>query len=53
MLDPHFVRENLGAVAKAMENRGESLSMEPFQEMDRRRRDLLGEVEALKGELGL
>jgi seryl-tRNA synthetase len=31
-----------------MENRGESLSMEPFQEMDRRRRDLLGEVEALK-----
>ncbi len=48
MLDPHFVRENLDAVAQAMNSRGESLSMEPFREMDRRRRDLLGEVEALK-----
>lgn len=48
MLDPHFVRENLEAVAEAMASRGESLSMEPFQEMDRRRRDLLGEVEELK-----
>ncbi|MBD3867690.1 MAG: serine--tRNA ligase [Acidobacteria bacterium] len=48
MLDPHFVRENLEAVTEAMASRGESLSMEPFQEMDRRRRDLLGEVEELK-----
>ena len=48
MLDPHFVRENLDAVAEAMANRGESLSLEPFKEMDRRRRDLLGEVEELK-----
>jgi seryl-tRNA synthetase len=48
MLDPHFVRENLDAVTAAMESRGETISMEPFQEMDRRRRDLLGEVEALK-----
>ena len=48
MLDLHYVRENLDAVARAMENRGETLSLEPFQAMDRRRRDLLGEVEELK-----
>ena len=48
MLDLHFVRENLDTVARAMTDRGESLSLEPFREMDRRRRDLLGEVEELK-----
>ncbi len=48
MLDLHFVRENPDAVKEALANRGESISMEPFMELDERRRTLLGKVEELK-----
>jgi seryl-tRNA synthetase len=48
MLDLHFVRENMDAVARAMADRGESISLAPFREMDRKRRDLLSQVEELK-----
>jgi len=48
MLDPHFVRDNLDAVTEALKNMGESISMDPFREMDEKRRNLLGEVEELK-----
>ncbi len=48
MLDPHFVRDNLDAVTEALKNRGEPISMDPFREMDEKRRNLLGQVEELK-----
>ncbi len=48
MLDLHFVREHLEEVASAIGRRGGGVSLEPFRELDRRRRRSLAEVESLK-----
>ncbi|ANM29433.1 seryl-tRNA synthetase [Acidobacteria bacterium Mor1] len=48
MLDPTFVRENPEAVETALRNRGMDASLEPVQAHDRRRRELLVEVEDLR-----
>ncbi len=48
MLDLHFVREHTDRVADALRKRGTTLSLEPFREMDERRRAALVEMEGLK-----
>ena len=48
MLDVRFVRENPELVAKAVADKGEQANLEEFLQMDRRRRELLQEVEELK-----
>ena len=45
MLDPHLFRDNLDAVTEGLKNRGDAISIDPFQEMDEKRRNLLGQVE--------
>lgn len=49
MLDMKFVRENPEKVQEALKNRGNSLHLDVFLELEKKRRDLLSEVEALKG----
>lgn len=48
MLDMKFVRENPKQVQEALENRGNSLNLDEFLRLEKKRRDLLAEVEALK-----
>ena len=48
MLDLHFVREHTDRVADALRKRGDTLSLEPFRELDERRRAILVEMEGLK-----
>ncbi len=48
MLDLHFVREHTDRVADSLRKRGTPLSLEPFRELDGRRRSLLVEMEGLK-----
>ncbi len=48
MLDLSYVRKHTDEVAEALGRRGMDLSLDRFRELDRRRRDLLVEVEALK-----
>jgi seryl-tRNA synthetase len=48
MLDIKFIRENPDKVAEALKNRGASVSLEEFLGLDKQRRELLAEVEALK-----
>lgn len=49
MLDVKFVRNNAAAVQAALENRGEAPGMiDEFSALDATRRDLLGEIEALR-----
>ncbi|MBF0480592.1 MAG: serine--tRNA ligase [Desulfovibrionaceae bacterium] len=50
MLDIKFVRSNLDAVKAAMARRGAKIDLDGFTALDARRRELLAEVEALKGE---
>ena len=50
MLDLHYVREHTDAVAEALRKRRADVSLEPFHDLDQRRRDLLHEVEQLKQE---
>jgi len=50
MLDIKFVRGNLDAVKAAMAKRGAKIDLDAFALLDARRRELLSEVEALKGE---
>jgi len=50
VLDPHHVREHLDAVERALTRRGDLPQLGPFRELDRARRALLVEVEALKKE---
>jgi seryl-tRNA synthetase len=51
MLDLNFLRENLDLVAEAAGNKGESLDLDRFHNLDKQRRSLIGEVESLKGEV--
>jgi len=48
MLDRRFLRENLEFVKERLELRGEGLKIDRFIELDRKRRALLKEAEALK-----
>ena len=48
MLDIKFVREHLDEVRQMLKNRCNPLNLDDFAELDRKRRDLLQETEALK-----
>ncbi|MDO9536211.1 MAG: serine--tRNA ligase [Bacillota bacterium] len=48
MLDLRFVRENIEVVQDAINAKGEKADLEEFSRLDKTRRDLLQEVEALK-----
>ncbi len=50
MLDIKFIRENIDLVRKKMEDRGQDLDLDRFSDLDRGRRDILQEVEVLRGE---
>ena len=50
MLDIKFVREHLDDVKTMLKNRCNSLSLDDFEGLEKRRRAILGEVETLKGE---
>lgn len=49
MLDIKFVRDNPEKVQQALQDRGSALSLEEFLALEKQRRELLGEVEGLKG----
>lgn len=48
MLDMKFVRENAQKVQAALKKRGNAMTLDGFFAMDKERREILGEVEALK-----
>lgn len=48
VLDIKFVRDNIEIVQKALENRHNPLRLDRFAELERQRRELLGEAEELK-----
>ncbi|WP_300392712.1 serine--tRNA ligase [Fusobacterium sp.] len=48
MLDLKFMRENREQVEEWLRNRGSDLTLDEFVKLDEERRNLLGEVEALK-----
>ncbi len=50
MLDIKYLRDNLDEVEARLATRGGKVSLAAFRELDRRRRDLLGESEALKAD---
>ena len=50
MLDLGYVREHLDVIEKMARDRGATLDLEPFREIDRKRRGLISVVEALKAE---
>jgi seryl-tRNA synthetase len=50
MLDIKFLRDHFEEAQQRLATRGGSIDLTPFGDLDRRRRDLLGESEALKAE---
>ncbi|HSM88607.1 MAG TPA: serine--tRNA ligase, partial [Desulfobacterales bacterium] len=50
MLDVKFLRENTELVRRKMLERGQEIDFAPFVNSEKRRRDILQEVEALRGE---
>ena len=50
MLDLKFLRDNLDKVEHRLATRGDAIALGPFRALDSRRRELLGEAEALKAE---
>jgi seryl-tRNA synthetase len=50
MLDVKFIRQNPDFVRRKMAERGQSVYLDRFAELDAKRRDLLQEVEALRNE---
>ena len=50
MLDSKFVRDNIELVQQALENRHNPLKLDEFQVIEKRRRNILAEVEVLKSE---
>ncbi|HNQ01819.1 MAG TPA: hypothetical protein PKN59_05950, partial [Syntrophales bacterium] len=50
MLDIKFLRENTELVRRKMLERGQEIDFAPFVNAEKRRRDILQEVEALRGE---
>lgn len=50
MLDLKYLRDNLEEAQRRLATRGEEANLTAFTDLDRRRRELLGESEALKAE---
>ena len=50
MLDIKLLRNNFEEVEKALSTRNEEFDLSLFKDLDEKRRNLLGEVEALKAE---
>ena len=50
MLDMKFVRDHLDDVREMLKNRCNPLDLGGFAEMEKRRREILNEVEQLKGQ---
>src|SRR5512135_3660181 len=50
MLDIRYLRDNLDQAEARLHTRGEAVGLAPFRALDARRRELLGESEALKAE---
>ena len=50
MLDMKFVRDNLDVVRTMLKNRNNSLSLDKFAELEKKRRDILNEADALKSQ---
>lgn len=50
MLDMKFVRDNLDVVRTMLKNRNNSLSLDGFTDLEKKRRDILNEVEQLKSQ---
>ena len=50
MLDIKFLRQNVETVRRKMLERGQEMDFGPFMALDTRRRDILQEVEVLRGE---
>jgi len=50
MLDTRFVREHIDFVQEKMAQRGQDIDLGRFARLDRERRDILKEVETLRGE---
>ena len=50
MLDMKFVRDNLDVVRVMLKNRNNSLNLDGFAELEKKRRDILNESDALKSE---
>ncbi|HLA29239.1 MAG TPA: serine--tRNA ligase [Syntrophales bacterium] len=53
MLDVKFLRNNMDFVRRKMEERGASVALDRFTDLDAKRRNLLQEVEALRNERNL
>ncbi|MBQ3971932.1 MAG: serine--tRNA ligase, partial [Selenomonadaceae bacterium] len=49
MLDMKFVRDHLDEVRQMLVNRNNSLNLDDFSSLEKKRRDILAEVEQLKG----
>ncbi len=50
MLDIKFVRENLDAVQTMLNNRQNKLSLDGFKELEKKRREIISQVEVLKNQ---
>jgi seryl-tRNA synthetase len=50
MLDLKFIRANPEKVKEAVENKGEKVDIDSILDLDKKRRDIIGEVEKLKSE---
>jgi len=50
MLDPKFIRENMDAVKKALENRRTEVDLDGFLRLDTERRDIIAKADELKRE---
>ena len=48
MLELKFIRENREKVEEMLRNRNSNLTLDEFFQLDDQRREILGEVEALK-----
>ena len=48
MLDMRFVRDNMDVVEQALKNRGAAVDLTEFAELEKKRREILVEVETLK-----
>ncbi len=50
MLDIKFIRENIDLVRAKLKERGDAIDLDQFSTMDRKRRDILQEVETLRSD---
>ena len=50
MLDIKFIRENIDLIRAKLKERGDAIDLDQFSAMDRKRRDILQEVETLRSD---